>query len=194
MNIVISNLGEITPVNPAVVINVLSYTINIDPKHIMVDYNCAYWGDLSPDKQMTFLKKIHVSIYRDKKSYLQPENEVCFEFTKNGEVHSHGYFTFKDQYGGYDRYMIMFQKYVNSLIFTKSRFTCFVKWVDNLDKWKEYMHKDLATSGFQPYITTGEPQTNIRKIKSIIDFIEPESVPKIGTKENIRIGHGKKKA
>lgn len=164
MKEVISNLGEIT------LSNMMAYTINISPDQWLI--NEGYWKDMSPDEQYMYLKKLHRKIYEYIISYIDGDNKVCFEFTKKNEVHSHGYFTFKDKYATYKRYEVMIMKYVKKIIMCDNSHVCYARWAEDKDKWNIYITKELASSGYPSYIHDNKPITRLRK--TIVSFIDQE--------------------
>lgn len=147
-----SSLGDLTPKNNKP--KGLAYTVNISPK----DYvsKTGVWGVLSPDEQCKFLKRLHkhgklcLEEYLDSDLEEYFDNKVCFEFTKNGELHSHGYYILQDKYTGYKRYEILLSKSLKSML-PKSKWNVLVKQMEDYDKWNEYMMKEVETSGYKPY-------------------------------------------
>lgn len=155
---VISILGEITPLEtdipPVMLSTMLCYTINISP-NTCVPYEIGLWGEKDPDEQNVILKKIHKRVYVEMNRYLSEEesygdNKVWFEFTKSGELHSHGYFILKEKFSGYDRYVNLFMKKFKTLL-PRSNYAVVVKWAEDKDKWVEYCSKDEHRSGYKPY-------------------------------------------
>lgn len=146
-----SSLGDPTPNEP----KGLAYTINISPKDYVMKE--GVWGVLKPDDQHKFLKRIHKHGFLKMEDYIDIHNEdynsnkVCFEFTKSGELHSHGYYILKDKYTGYKRYEVLLSKSLKELL-PKSNYNVIVKVMENYDKWNKYITKDLDKSGYKEYI------------------------------------------
>uniref|UniRef100_UPI004047DE9E hypothetical protein n=1 Tax=Limnohabitans sp. TaxID=1907725 RepID=UPI004047DE9E len=166
---VISYLGEITPdksigmtsggstcvaIDKPVVStesnNMLAYTINISPDHRLFG---SKWGDKKPDVQVGILQRVHKRLCLEMRRQVDDDNGVAFEFTKSGEVHSHGYLVFKDKYTGYERWKTTVRKALKGYIYVPfDNFVAVVtKWCDNAPQWIKYISKDLSTSGYKLY-------------------------------------------
>lgn len=160
-----SNLGEFSHGKP--ICNMLAYTINVSPKQYILPYSC-HWDDCSPSKQFRYLKYIHRQIYNKFKDYLEPGNKVAFEFTKKGELHSHGFFRYKTKYVGYECHPISMMKYIINQIATKSRHAAYCRWVEDEVVWISYIEKESEKSGYKYYETSGEQM--IKQTDKKIDF------------------------
>jgi len=178
MKKVFSSLGENTA--PKQYTSMIAYTVNISNHQWIVPYSCV-WEECSPDKQYRFLKYIHREIYNKLTGYLEIDNKVAFEFTKKGELHSHGYFTFKDCYSGFGKYPIIIQKYILNKICTKNRHAAFVRWVEDKRIWLDYIEKESASSGYNYYVTTGEQTITLKK--TVDWYLSNE--PKLPTEEKM---------
>lgn len=162
-------LGDITPV--LLVSEMLCYTVNISPKEYI---HGSIWGDMNPDEQYEILKRVHRTVYLKMYSYLNKDedenNAVCFEFTKSGELHSHGYFKLLSKYSGYDKYRVLLQKEIkNSLTKKASNFMVYVKYAEEEKKWIDYIRKDIGKSGYEEYKSSIECET---KRVTILDFLK----------------------
>lgn len=146
-------LGYITPEKR--LYRGLAYTVNISPKHYVT--GLGTWGMASPDDQCRFLRKVHklgyIGIYKLIDKSIDVENNmVSFEFTKNGELHSHGYYILEDKYNiNYKRYHMLLAKQMKKLL-PKSNYTLIIRPMEEYEKWSQYMSKDEATVGYKPYV------------------------------------------
>lgn len=183
---VISNLGEITAnetsapaaAPTAAPCNMMAYTINIHPMYRHLDYmrSGSKWTDLLPKEQECFLKRVHTNMFRILRKYLEDDNMVAFEFTKKGETHSHGYFRYKQTYLGYEIHPITLQKTIMKWLNVRQKCVAFCRWVTDEIKWKDYMAKDLATSGFTQFKSTGEQI--VSKTPSILRYLNVKPIEK----------------
>lgn len=177
MKEVISILGEITPDGIPIVINMLCYTINLSPNYMITG---SSWGDKSPMEQYMVLKRIHRSMYLRMYKHLSTDeeitNEVAFEFTKAGELHSHGYFILDKKYGGYERYKYMLLKFARAAMMLPNwnNNAIFIRYANDNQTWINYLNKDLSKSGFKKYVADIESET---RILSIVDFLKYQTKP-----------------
>lgn len=172
MKEVISVLGEITPDRP-VVINMLCYTINLSPKYM---FHGTAWGDKSPVEQYRVLRRVHRTMYLRIYKYLSTDeeitNEVAFEFTKAGELHSHGYFILDKKYGGYERYKYMLLKFARAAMMLPNwnNNAIFIRYANDNESWINYLNKDLSVSGFEKYRADIESETTILTILDYLNY------------------------
>lgn len=169
-------LGEITA-NGQPKSNMMAYTINLPPNYYHSYGIMGYdkWSDMLPVDQERFLKGVHTRVFRILRKYLEDDNMVVFEFTKKGEVHSHGYYRYKQTYVGYEIHKVTLTKIILKELKLKNKWATLVKWVTEEDKWISYLRKDLATSGFKEYKTSGEQIIN--KQPSILRYLNSEVKP-----------------
>lgn len=177
----VSCLGYITPPESDNDVNIcreplestlLCYTINLSPDQWV---ESTLWSSKLPDEQVEYLKKVHRYVYLNIYKLLDKDdnNKVCFEFTKKGEVHSHGYFRLQEKYNGYDRNLYTILKYLKQILPSRTqkkyKYALDLKWSTDEDGWKNYMLKDINVSGFNEYVADIKLET--RKL-TILDFIK----------------------
>ena len=133
--------------------NTLAYTINLSPNDYIGKLHCS-WGKAEPSKQVQFLRAVHKYAFVQMFKYLDTKdkdnNETNMEFTKNMEVHSHGWFTLQSKYGTYIKYIAILAKALKRML-PISKFNVVVKYAENVNGWKLYCHKDNLVTGYAPY-------------------------------------------
>lgn len=143
-------LGNPTPPMSA---NMLSYTINLSPNDYIGKLNCS-WGKADPSKQVKFLRAVHKYAFVQMYKYLDTDeddnNETNMEFTKNMEVHSHGWFTLQSKYGTYIKYVAILAKALKTML-PISKYNVVVKYAETPSGWKLYCRKDNTVTGYAPY-------------------------------------------
>jgi len=165
---VLSSLGDSTPEKES---KMIAYTINMSPKQEVIGR--VTWGELSPDAQVGYLRMVHQRCYDELYHYLEEveqygSNQVCFEFTKSGEIHGHGYFVLLDAYSGYNKYLYSLKKLLRKFaIKTRpaSSYMTLVKYATEPLKWQEYMHKEIKITGYTPF-TAKKLQ-----VKTMLDYM-----------------------
>lgn len=161
-------LGEVSPKQRG---SMLAYTVNISPKD-KIPGRPGEWGTWTPDEQVQYLRRLHYKVFIENYKLLEIHddnlyhNQVNFEFTKAGEVHSHGYFLLKEKYGGYKRYIITITKSLKSML-PKSYYNVVCKWAEEPETWLKYMVKEVTESGYGSYSCFYKEE----EAKNILHFI-----------------------